>query len=237
MAKNISKKAIKARKWRCKARDKRQFNNIVSCYVEHKYKAIYKECSNIYQSIKDKYPDIGPKCNLAKTTMFRRIILQIDSSDDETETSASPAETATSASQAETATSASQAETATSASPAETETSASSAETATSASPAETETSASPVQPQLIPVRHLHVGYNASGELVDQLTDEGEYININSINNVFMDIVNELEQDDDIQQLLNNVEIHPLEEPVDMDEGIELGVPGEDDDFNDIYDF
>ena len=190
MAKNISKKAIKARKWRCKARDKRQFNNIVSCYVEHKYKAIYKECSNIYQSIKDKYPDIGPKCNLAKTTMFRRIILQIDSSDDETETSASPAETATSASQAETATSASQAETATSASP---------AETATSASPAETETSASPVQPQLIPVRHLHVGYNASGELVDQLTDEGEYININSINNdVFMDIVNELEQDDDI---------------------------------------
>ena len=265
MAKNISKKAIKAKKWRCKARDKRQFNNIVSCYVEHKYKAIYKECSNIYQSIKDKYPDIGPKCNLAKTTMFRRIILQIDSSDDETstsaspaetstsaspaetetsaspaetETSASPAETATSASPAETETSASPAETATSASPAETATSASPAETETSASPAETETSASPVQPQLIPVRHLHVGYNASGELVDQLTDEGEYININSINNdVFMDIVNELEQDDDIQQLLNNVEIHPLEEPVDMDEGIELGVPGEDDDFNDIYDF
>ena len=284
MSNSVTKKAIQARKWRSKARDKRQLNNIIASYVEHKHITIYKECYDIYLAIKDKYPDIGPKCNLAKTPMFRRLIQYIDSSDDDDEKSkrsitrsitrsmtrskqkvgetaeaafpASPAtssETTTPASPAtssETTTPASPAtssETITPASPAtssETITPASpatSSETTTPASPAtssETTASASPVQPQLTPVQHLHVGYNALGEIVDQLTDEGEYVNIDNINNdVFMDIFNELEQDDDLQMLLNNVEVQHLEEPLDMDEGIELGIAGEDDDFNDLYDF
>ena len=269
MSNTITKKAIQARKWRCKARDKRQLNNIIASYVEHKHKSIYNECYTIYQSIKDKYPNIGPKCNLAKTAMFRHMIQQFDSSDDEATTPASPAtstETTTPASPAtstETATPASPAtstETATPASPAtstETATPASpatSTETATPASPAtstettttppsqpsfnETSASASPVQQQIIPVRHLHIGYNALGEIVDQITDEGEYVNMDNVNNdVFMDIINELEQDNDVQRLLNNVEVQHLEDPLDMDEGIELGIAGEDDDFSDLFNF
>ena len=99
----------------------------------------------------------------------------------------------------------------------------------------------SPVQAPIIPVHHLHVGYNALGEMVDQLTNEGEYVNMNNIDNIdndfFLDVINELEQDDDLQQILNNVEVQPLEDPIDMDEGIDLGIAGEDDEFNYLHDF
>ena len=290
MSNTITKKAIQARKWRCKARDKRQLNNIIASYVEHKHKSIYNECYAIYQSIKDKYPNIGPKCNLAKTPTFRRMIQQFDSSDDEATTPTSPA-TSTETTPASPATStettipaspatstettipaspATSTETTIPASPAtstettpaspatSTETTpaspTTSTETATPASPAtstettttppslpsfnETSASASPVQQQIIPVRHLHIGYNALGELVDQITDEGEYVNMDNVNNdVFMDIINELEQDNDVQRLLNNVEVQHLEDPLDMDEGIELGIAGEDDDFSDLFYF
>ena len=292
MSNSVTKKAIQARKWRSKARDKCQLNNIIASYVEHKYITIYKECYDIYLAVKDKYPDIGPKCNLAKTPMFRRLIQYSDSSDDddekskrsitrsmtkskqkvgETDEAAFPASPATSSETTTPASPATSSETTTPASPAtSSETTmpaspATSSETAAPASPAassetitpvspatssetttppspatssESTASASPIQPQLIPVQHLHVGYNGLGEIVDQLTDEGEYVNIDNINNdVFMNIFNELEQDDDLQMLLNNVEVQHLEEPIDMDEGIELGILGEDDDFNDLYDF
>ena len=141
MSKKISEKAIQARKYRCRARDKRQLNNVIACYVEHKYKEIYNECNGIYQAIKEKYPDIGLKCDLTKTAMFRRIISQFDSSDDESTTSTTT--TVSSATLSTTTTAASPVTSATAASPA-TPTPASPVTSATAASPA-TPTSASPV--------------------------------------------------------------------------------------------
>ena len=87
-------------------------------------------------------------------------------------------------------------------------------------------------------MQHLYVGYNALGELVDQVTDEGEYVDMSNVDNdVFMDVIAEFEEDNEIRDLLNNVEVQQLEEPLDKDEGIELGIAGEDDDFNDLFDF
>ena len=257
MPKKLSEKAIQARKYRCRARDKRQLDNVIACYVEHKYKEIYNECNGIYQVIKEKYPDIGLKCDLTKTAMFRRIISQFDSSDDESTTSTTTTvssatlSTTTTAASPATLTPASPVTSATAASPA-TPTPASPVTSATAASPAtptpaspatsdetvNTPPETSPVQQQRIPVRHLYVGYNALGELVDQVTDEGEYVDMSNVDNdVFMDVIAELEEDNEIRDLLNNVEVQQLEEPLDKDEGIELGIAGEDDDFNDLFDF
>ena len=194
-------------------------------------------------------PDIGLKCDLTKTAMFRRIIAQFDSSDDESSTSTSTVSSATTSA----ATAASPVNTppetlpVTSASPA-TPTSATAASPVTQAPaspvntppetlPVNTPPETSPVQQPRIPVRHLHIGYNPLGELVDQLTDEGEYVDMSNVDNdVFMGIINELEEDNEIRDILN-VEVQPLEDPADMDEGIELGIADEDDEFNNLYDF
>ena len=82
-----SKKAIQARKWRAKARDKRQLNYVVSSYTYYKYRSIYNEAYELFLNLKDKYPLLGPKCNLTKTPLFRRFVAIVDSSDSEETTS------------------------------------------------------------------------------------------------------------------------------------------------------
>ena len=322
MRKSQTKKAIQARKWRDNARNQRQLNNVIAIYVQHKYMSIYNECHELYLSLKNKYPDLGPKCILTKTPMFRRLIDDMNSSDNEekekimtrskrktagykvsetvsknpqhsdSETTAvvnpvsPPAPQHQQSSDSETDAvvnpvsppapqqqQSSDSETDAVVNPvsppapqqqqsSDSETDAvvnpvsppapqqqqsSDSETAATVSPpvsrhqqhSETAAAANPaVQAPTIPVYHLHVGYNALGEMVDQLTNEGEYVNINNVNNdFFMDVINELEQDDELHQLLNNVEVQPLEDPVDMDEGIGLGIADEDDDFNFLRNF
>ena len=94
------------------------------------------------------------------------------------------------------------------------------------------------IQPEILPVYHLHVGYNSNGEMYDELTNEGEFVNIHDVNDdIFNEVIQELERDADIQQLLNEIEIQPLPEPADIDEGIDLNIENEDDDFDFLYDF
>ena len=249
MPKSQTKKAVQARNWREKARNKRQLNNVLASYVQFKYKSIYNECNELYLALKKKYPLLGPKCNLTKTPMFRRLVATIDSSDSE-ESSTEARNTSTPSSADSNATEtisinpASIDNNATETNPASID------NNATKTSPTLSEYNAIPdhsemitvnptgVQPETIPVVHLHVGYNAYGELVDQLTNEGEYVNMHNVNDEdFNDVVRELERDDEIQRLLNEIEVQPLEEPVDIDEGIELCIQNEDDDFDSLFDF
>ena len=92
MDKSQSKRAIQARKWRDSAREKRRFNNIVFKYVRYKHVEIYNECLSLHESLKKKYPDLGPKKDLTKTPMFRRVI-ESYSSDNEDDNECTTSET------------------------------------------------------------------------------------------------------------------------------------------------
>ena len=256
MKKSQTKKAVQARKWRNSARDQRRLNKVINRYVFHKHRSIYDECYELFIALKEKYPTLGDKCDLTKTKMFKRLVEDTDSSSEENTIKTAPmSTTGLLANATETVTTAEHIATAT-----ETE-SPSTTGHITTATETEfpsttghititTETeppltppphfATEPVQPEFIPVRHLHVGFNAHGQLIDQLTDEGEYVNINNVNNEeFEDIIRELERDESIQQLLNDIEIQPLEDEPDIDEGISLNVENEDDelDYNVQFDF
>ena len=78
--------------------------------------------------------------------------------------------------------------------------------------------------PASIPVQHLYVNYNSLGEIVEELVDEGEYVNMRALQNELIDdIINDLEQDQNVQELLNDYDPPSMEE----DEGIELNVESE----------
>ena len=87
------------------------------------------------------------------------------------------------------------------------------------------------IRPASIPVQHLHVNYNSLGEIVEELVDEGEYVNMRALQNELIDdIINDLEQDQNVQDLLNEYDAHPIEE----DEGIELSIESE---IDELFDF
>ena len=290
MEKSQTKRAVQARKWRNSARDQRRLNKVINSYVFHKYRNIYDECHDLFIALKEKYPALGPKCDLTKTRMFRRIIEDSDSSNSEENTTktvtSAPStaghfatETVTAAPSTaghfatETVTAAPSTaghfatETVTAAPSTaghfatETVTAAPSTaghfatetvtatpstaghfatETVTEAPLTAAHFATEPVQSETIPVQHLHVGFNSYGKIVEQLTDEGEYVSMNSVNDeAFNDIIRELERDESIQQLLNDIEIQPIEEEIDADEGIGLNAENEDDelDFNIEFDF
>ena len=69
--KSQTKKAAEARKWRVNAREKKRFNTLTTEYVHVKYKHIYEECYQLYQTLNEKYPDAN---NLTKTRTFKRIV-------------------------------------------------------------------------------------------------------------------------------------------------------------------
>ena len=69
--KSQSKKAVEARRWRVNAKEKKRFNTVVAEYVHLKYNDIYNECSQLYQTLNEKYPDAA---NLTKTRTFKRMI-------------------------------------------------------------------------------------------------------------------------------------------------------------------
>ena len=104
---------------------------------------------------------------------------------------------------------------------------------AVSAVPATDECTTSDAQhtPASIPVQHLHVNYNSLGEIVEELIDEGEYVNMRALQNELIDdIINDLEQDQNVQELLNDYDPQSMEE----DEGIELNLESE---IDELFDF
>ena len=258
MERSQTKKAVQARKWRNSARDQRRLNKVINRYIFHKHRSIYDECNELFIALKEKYPTLGDKCDLTKTRMFRRLVEDTDSSDNgENTIKTAPTSTAgllANATETEFPSTAGHIATAT-----ETEfpsttghitiTTETESPSTTGHITITTETeppltaphnATEPVQPEFIPVRHLHVGFNAYGQIMDQLTDEGEYVNMNNVNNEeFENIIRELERDESIQQLLNDIEMQPLEDEPDADEGIGLNAENEDDelDYNVQFDF
>ena len=286
MNKQLSKRAVQARKWRDNARETRRLNKVIAKYVQHKHKDIYVECQELFQAIKEKYPNLGPKCDLTKTRMFRRLTDTDNSSDCEespagqksvpatsngvfTLTTTSDPVTNTAAddftaadTQSVPPAGSSQAFTDTTISDpvinttpddftvADNQTvpptgSSHAFTTTTTSDPvintatddftvAETES----VPPDhLIPVQHMHIQYNSLGELVEEITNEGEYVNANSLRmDLLNDIVNDLEHDESINEILNDV---PMQQEED-DEGIGLVLENEVEDlldFNVEFDF
>ena len=282
MKNSQSKRAIQARKWRDSARAKRRFNNIISEYVRYKHVEIYNECLSLYESLKKKYPDLAPKKDLTKTSMFRRIIESYSSdTEDDNECTTSEAVSAVPAvdecttsevvftvpavdecttseavftvpavdecttSEAVPAVDECTTSEAVPAVPAVDECTTSEAVSAVPAVdectiseavftvPATDECTTSDAQhtPALIPVQHLYVNYNSLGEIVEELVDEGEYVNMRALQNELIDdIINDLEQDQNVQELLNDYHPPSMEE----DEGIELNVESE---IDELFDF
>ena len=64
-----SERAIKAREWRARGREKRRFDTLLSNYTNVKHKDIYKKCTEFYRSLNRKYPK---KHDLTKTKEYRR---------------------------------------------------------------------------------------------------------------------------------------------------------------------
>ena len=236
MNKSQSKKAVQARRWRDSARETRRLNKIITEYVRFKYEDIYAECENLFQAIKDKYPNLGPKRDLTKTPMFRKII-QRDSSDDEEPkgvctitlrdviTKDNPTTTeAANESDSSTTAEAIQPFSSTTAEAIQPV----SSTTAESIQPVPSTTAEAiqTVQPEIIPVQHLHIYNDSFGETIEELCDEGEYVNMNSLSdNVVADIVNELQDDEELNEILN--QYIPIEQEIEVDEGIGLALENE----------
>ena len=261
MVKSQSKRAVQARKYRDSAREKRRLNKVVAEYVHYKYVNIYNECHALYRSLKEKYPNLGQKCDLTKTPMFRRLTQKDSdnsSSDDEQHSTTDDIfSTSTTTTTCETV---SDSEIFTTTTTNETgptvENFVSStsepvpgaenlADTTTNQSVSTvgddfTASTSEPLQPATIPVQHLHIHHNSVGELYEELVNEGEYVNINALNNnLLQDIVNELEHDENINELLNNVQ-QVMEQEDEIDEGIGLNLENEIEellDFNAEFDF
>ena len=233
MKSSQSKKAVQARKWRAKARDRRQLNNVVSNYVYYKYRSIYNEAHELFLNLKDKYPLLGPKCNLTKTPMFKRFVAALDLSDSEETTSTKMTSTPSSPEHDATETLAVNPEStmynATETVVVNPESTKYKATETLSVNPAEygaTETVRSStteyndtemltinpvehsdtvmlptnpvfaehnntesIQPEIIPVSHLHVGYNSNGEMYDELINEGEFVNMHNVNADILNIL------------------------------------------------
>ena len=81
MPKSQTKRAIQARRYRVEARGKRRFNTVVTEYVRLKHEGIYKECSEFYDSVVEKY---SLNQNLVKTTEFREFMWGYVQNDNET---------------------------------------------------------------------------------------------------------------------------------------------------------
>ena len=271
MVKSQSKRAVQARKYRDSAREKRRMNKVVAEYVQYKYVDIYNECSALYHSLKKKYPNLGQKCDLTKTPMFRRLTQndsdtsssnheQHSTTEDSFSTSTTNEHDSTtdnfSTSTCETVSVSEIFTTTTTNEPgpsvenfvssiSEPVPGAENLADTTTNEPVSTvgddfmASTSEPLQPPVIPVQHLHINYNSVGELYEELVNEGEYVNINALNNnLLQDIVNELEHDEDINELLNNVQ--QVMEQEEIDEGIDLNVENEIEellDFNVEYDF
>ena len=255
MVRSQTKRAVQARKCRDTAREKRRINNVLAEYVRHKHANIYNECYELYKALKKKYPNLGPKCDLTKTTMFKRLIekdLDTSSSSDEECSVAGNNFTATASNHSVPAVDSSDIFTATISNPAadsNANLTATTSEpipvpaddsnanlTATTSEPIPvpavdsndilSETINEPVPAASIPVQHLHINYNSLGEIVENLIDEGEYVNMNALNNeLLQDIINDLEHDESIHEILNDV--HPMEQQEDVDEGIVLNLQNE----------
>ena len=63
-----SDRAIKARKWRLGKREKRRFNDLLTEYTKVKYRKVFRECKELYESLNKEYPN---KHDLTKTTEFK----------------------------------------------------------------------------------------------------------------------------------------------------------------------
>ena len=223
MNKSQTRRAVQARRWRDSAREKRRMNNVIAEYVRYKHKNIYNDCYELYQALKKRYPNLGPKCDLTKTGMFKRLIRKDSdtSSDEESSTVDNSAAPSTST---ETVPPAVDNSTAPSAS---TESVPPTVDNST-APAISNELVPDPVQAPLIPVQHLHVNYNSVGEITENLIQEGEYVNMNALNNeILNDLINDLERDENIQGLLNDINVQPMEQEEDVDEGIGLNLQNE----------
>ena len=78
-----TKRAIYAREWRVEGREKRRFNTLLNEYIYVKYKDIYDECLQMYNSLNETYPE---KHNLTKTKEYKawkKRVLATDESTDE----------------------------------------------------------------------------------------------------------------------------------------------------------
>ena len=260
MSKSQTKRAVQAWRWRDNARQKRRLNNVISEYVRHKHKNIYNDCYELYEALKKIYPDLGPKRDLTKTGMFKRLVRKnSDSSSDEevftidnsepststvppvndnSEPSALTVPPAVDNSVSSTSTVPSvvgNSEPSTSTVPSAVVNSEPSISTVPPTGDNSPVISNEPVQAPLIPVQHLYVNYNSVGELAENLIQDWEYVNMNVLNNEILDdLINELEQDEHIQDLLNDINMQPFEQEEDIDEGIELNVENE---AEELFDF
>ena len=271
MNKSQSKRAVQARRWRDTAREKRRINNVIAEYVQHKYKDVYNECYELYEALKKKYPNLGPKCDLTKTAMFKRLIEKdsdsssssdeefsvagdnfttttndpvpaVDTCDNFTTTTSDPVPAVDTCDNFTTTTSepvpavdtCDNFTTTTSEPVPAVDTSDNFTTTTGEPVPAVdtsdnfTTTTSDPVPAASIPVHHLHINYNSLGEIVEELIDEGEYVNMNALHNELLDdIINDLERDESIQEILNDYNVQPMEQEEDDDEGIGLNLENE----------
>ena len=229
-----TKRAIEAREWRIAKREKRRFNTLLSDYTSVKYRNVYKECIEFYQSLDRKYPK---KHDLTKTKEYKRWKNQPtndDESSDDSETE--PASTSTRQNSSDN-------------NIGETE----SASTAIqNSSDSETESASAAIQNQnssdseTEPVSTARQNQNSTDSETEPATTSEEPVqNIlqiaaedlipdspeirNDIDNIINDIVRELQQDNDIRDLLNAERNGELVQPhyMDEDEGIGLNVDAE----------
>ena len=259
MNKSQTKRAVQARRWRDTARETRRMNKVIAEYVRYKYEDIYGECQELFQAIKKKYPNLGPKCDLTKTSMFRRLTQKdSDSSSNDEEsppatdnftvtainnpvpTNSEPVPAASSdvftvttmsdpvpVTDTTTAdfTSTSEPVPPTTSSDVFTDTTMSDPVPVTDTATDDFTAVSEPVPPAaVIPVQHLHIHHNSLGEIVEELVNEGEYVNMNALHEELLaDIVNDLERDENINEILNVYVPREQEE----DEGIGLAIENE----------
>ena len=217
-----TKRAINARERRVEIREERRFNTLLSDYMKVKYKDIYDECRQMYNSLNGKYPE---KHNLTKTkdykTWKKQTLATNESSDEDKEPiTTEPITTAT-----------------------EPITTAKTTEPITTAMTTEPITTATePITTATEPITSAatRIETVAEGDRANNIGDENENIfeiameghlpdtleNRDEMDDIINNIIRELQQDEDLRNIMHDDE---LVQPhyMDEDEGIGLNVESE----------
>ena len=213
-----TKRAIFAREWRVGRREKRRFNNLLSAYTKTKYKTIYDECHQLYNSLNQQHPK---KRDLTKTQEFKKWKSNLTSnelSDEDTEQTTT--ETRTEAVESDEDTEQSTTETRTEAVESGEDTEQSTTETRTEAVESGEDTEQSTTETRTEPPRTDQNILELAAEDLLPLDPQS----MDNIDDMINDIIQDLQQDKRLRDIFYYDDDLVQPQYMDEDEGIGLNV-------------